>query len=301
MTDNVKIMFEVEDLRNASPATVSRAGIIYVSASDLDWGPVVEAWLLKRPDSQVTLLRECFEKHIGANTQTDIGFLFTQIRRQCKEVLTSSRVGAVEASLSLLTSLLSEADLSESPADLGSELERLFLFSITWSVGGLLNPEDREKFDQMLRTTSAENMPPQQADNRETLTIYDYCVNMETMEWELWSVPAWKYPNKKSSDELDYSNVIVPTVDSTSAMYLLAHMHKQKKPLLMVGEQGTAKTTTALLFFETFPEDMLLKKVNFSNATTPGMFQGTVEGELDKRGGKNFGPPSGKKNDSVSG
>ena len=33
MTDNVKLMFEVEDLRNASPATVSRAGIIYVSES----------------------------------------------------------------------------------------------------------------------------------------------------------------------------------------------------------------------------------------------------------------------------
>ena len=31
MTDNVKAMFEVEALVNASPATVSRAGIIYVS------------------------------------------------------------------------------------------------------------------------------------------------------------------------------------------------------------------------------------------------------------------------------
>ena len=36
MTDNTKIMFEVENLSNASPATVSRAGIIYVSDSDLD-------------------------------------------------------------------------------------------------------------------------------------------------------------------------------------------------------------------------------------------------------------------------
>ena len=35
MTANVKIMFEVETLVNASPATVSRAGIIYVSDTDL--------------------------------------------------------------------------------------------------------------------------------------------------------------------------------------------------------------------------------------------------------------------------
>lgn len=31
MTDNVKMMFEVETLVNASPATVSRAGIIYIA------------------------------------------------------------------------------------------------------------------------------------------------------------------------------------------------------------------------------------------------------------------------------
>jgi len=41
MTDNTKIMFENETLKNASPATVSRAGIIYVSDTDLDWLPVI--------------------------------------------------------------------------------------------------------------------------------------------------------------------------------------------------------------------------------------------------------------------
>ena len=33
----VKMMFEVETLKNASPATVSRAGIIYLSEVELDW------------------------------------------------------------------------------------------------------------------------------------------------------------------------------------------------------------------------------------------------------------------------
>merc|ERR1719420_1101202 len=50
MTDNCKIVFEVENLRNASPATVSRAGIIFVSASDLGWEPLVATWLLRRVD-----------------------------------------------------------------------------------------------------------------------------------------------------------------------------------------------------------------------------------------------------------
>jgi dynein heavy chain len=37
MTDNCKMTFEVENLNNASPATVSRCGIIYVSTTDLSW------------------------------------------------------------------------------------------------------------------------------------------------------------------------------------------------------------------------------------------------------------------------
>jgi len=37
MSDNVKLVFENESLVNASPATVSRAGIVYVSLTDLGW------------------------------------------------------------------------------------------------------------------------------------------------------------------------------------------------------------------------------------------------------------------------
>ncbi len=53
MTANVKIMFEVETLVNASPATVSRAGIIFVSETDLDWTPTVEGWIRKQPNSSL--------------------------------------------------------------------------------------------------------------------------------------------------------------------------------------------------------------------------------------------------------
>ena len=58
MTDNVKIMFEVETLKNASPATVSRAGIIYVSDVELDWYPFLLAWIQRQTEAQQKVLKE---------------------------------------------------------------------------------------------------------------------------------------------------------------------------------------------------------------------------------------------------
>ena len=80
MTDNVKALFEVEDLRNASPATVSRAGIIYVSAVDLDWHPILRAWLRKRSEVEADMLGQFLSKYIGnVDDADDIGHMF-QVR-----------------------------------------------------------------------------------------------------------------------------------------------------------------------------------------------------------------------------
>ncbi|CAM9139333.1 unnamed protein product, partial [Choristocarpus tenellus] len=319
MTDNVKLMFEVEDLRNASPATVSRAGIIFVSDSDLDWQPVVESWMKRLPADQAFTLKECFNrKFVGECAgSNDPGHVFTFLARSCHPVMSSSRVGMIQALLRLLSGLMEMADFSESAADMGRELERLFLFSMSWSVGGLMEPEDRFRFDQYLKQVDSSNMPStdlrdlaesprslQSASNgndslisqhavaSQGKTIFDHVVNLDTLQWEQWTVADWEYP--LALPEVDFQSLLVPTLDSTRAVAIVHHLQKHRHPVLMVGGSGTAKTTTALIYFDSLKRDsMLVKRINFSSATTPGMIQASIEGELDKRGGKNFGPPSG--------
>ena len=39
------MLFEVNDLKVASPATVSRCGMVYLTQEDLGWNPYVKTWM----------------------------------------------------------------------------------------------------------------------------------------------------------------------------------------------------------------------------------------------------------------
>lgn len=39
LTNEMRLLFEIADLKAATPATVSRAGILYINVDDLGWYP----------------------------------------------------------------------------------------------------------------------------------------------------------------------------------------------------------------------------------------------------------------------
>nr|XP_014352841.1 PREDICTED: dynein heavy chain 6, axonemal-like [Latimeria chalumnae] len=54
LTSEIHMVFEVQDLKVASPATVSRCGMVYVDPEELKWMPYVQTWMagisnIKRP------------------------------------------------------------------------------------------------------------------------------------------------------------------------------------------------------------------------------------------------------------
>lgn len=44
----MRMLFEIDDLSQASPATVSRCGMVYTSSESLSWRSIVQTWLTKQ-------------------------------------------------------------------------------------------------------------------------------------------------------------------------------------------------------------------------------------------------------------
>lgn len=57
--NTMRMLFEVQDLAVASPATVSRCGMVYVPSEELGWRPYVASWLQRFPNEiGITLSKE---------------------------------------------------------------------------------------------------------------------------------------------------------------------------------------------------------------------------------------------------
>ena len=114
------------------------------------------------------------------------------------------------------------------------ELERLFLYCVVWSLGGLLEAEDRQKLSHHLSQTAQQNFPAMD----DGQSLYDFFVNDETLQWDHWEAPEWEFVPEK----FNFTTCLVPTVDSVRSEFLIdTLMEKMKRPVLIVGSSGTGK------------------------------------------------------------
>ncbi|UJR23298.1 hypothetical protein I4U23_026313 [Adineta vaga] len=288
MASNCKIIFEVHNIDNASPATVSRNGMVYMSSSGLDWRPLIQGWIKReRSINDGEILMRLFE--------SSFPFIYRYFALHLKSKLSVLECMIVTQACKLLNGLLPSKEAKDQLN--AKHIERLYVFAIMWSLGAFLELDDRAHLQEYLANNTDGNfrldLPIIPAESEDT--IFDYFVHEKTGAWNHWNTVVTEYNYPKDHDP-EYASILVPNVDNVRTDFLIHTIAKQHKPVLLIGEQGTAKTVIMQSYMTRYnSEQHSQKKVNFSSATTPNMVQRIIESYVDKRVGTTYGPPAGKK------
>lgn len=104
LSPTTNLLFEPMDLEQASPATVSRCGMIYMEPSSLGWRPLVKSWMNTWPE---TLQDDKFKKVANDMFERFIDPCLQMIRKGgLKEVVTSSDANLVKSLMNLMECLM---------------------------------------------------------------------------------------------------------------------------------------------------------------------------------------------------
>ncbi|KAK3096562.1 hypothetical protein FSP39_001310 [Pinctada imbricata] len=312
LTEHMTMMFEVQDLAVASPATVSRCGMVYLEPSYIGLDPFVECWLRKLPDA-IYPYKETLEELFGKFMQPAIKFA----RKEVKEIVPTVDCNLVFSLLKLLDCFFTPFVPQEGDKPIPQErldriaelIEPWFLFSLIWSIGATGDNDSWSKFSKWLR----EKMKKEECKLPfpEEGIVHDYVLddagisssagdeNIEEentekkkVQWRNW---LYGQPDYAVSPDTKFSDIIVPTIDTIRMSHLLEMLLSNKKTVLCVGPTGTGKTLTiADKLSSKMPKEFLPEFIVFSAKTSANQTQDLIDGKLDKRRKGVFGPPLGK-------
>lgn len=126
LTPTMRLLFEISNLRSATPATVSRAGILYINPTDLGWNPYVASWIDSRENvTEKAALVVLFEKYVPNCMEA--------LKTKFKIITPIPEITHIHMLCTLLECLLIPTNC---PLDTTREVyETYFVFACIWAFG----------------------------------------------------------------------------------------------------------------------------------------------------------------------
>ncbi|ORZ30920.1 dynein heavy chain and region D6 of dynein motor-domain-containing protein [Catenaria anguillulae PL171] len=266
------LIFEVDNLAHASPATVSRCGMVYMEPGALGLLPLVKRWVSRRalPETISQPLVQLYQKH---------GFLAIEFtRRSIKEPVATTDGSLLESSLKIVGAMLDKIKTEEDANAPIKHLESIFYFSLVWSAGATADGPSRAKFSAWMQGIIS-NLP-------QSGLLHDFRYDLETAKWVPWMEGSGPGRN----------GMMVATMDTIRHEYLLDLLLHAECPVLCTGPTGTGKTVAVQeKIMRRMAENFSPIIVNFSARTSANQTQDLLDSKMEKRRKGVYGPPLGKK------
>ncbi|XP_028395151.1 dynein heavy chain 3, axonemal-like isoform X1 [Dendronephthya gigantea] len=310
MSSKQSLIFEPSDLEQASPATVSRCGMIYLEPHQLGWTPLLDSYMNTLPPSLSKEHRETIKSLFDWLMQPCLDFL----RHECKFFVQTSPLHLTSSHMRLYTCLMDEisaqatAEGSDrmSATQISSWLQGLFLFAMVWGVAGTITGDSRKKFDAFFRLlisgTDKDHPKPKNIKlSKQNVfpdpgIVYDYYfVKQASGSWGKWM----DYVDKKKLEipkDAKVSELTIQTADTARQTFFLDTYLPHEIPMLFVGPTGTGKSAITNNYLVGLPKEKYIPiNINFSSRTSAGQTQDIIMSKLDRRRKGVYGPPPGKK------
>jgi len=294
LTPHMTMMFEVEDLAVASPATVSRCGMVYMEPQALGIDVLFESWIERIPAN--IRGRATIEKKLRRLIKAFVEPTIKYLRTSLKEVVTTMDNNICQSLMRIVDCFLvpyTDTEIKKITAEeldhLESILESLFMFSFVWSFCCTIDFDSRLKMDLFLKELIKKNTGIDHPPN----SVYEYFYNQTEKKYVEWSETNGPL---NIDSKMQYHEIMIPTTDSARNIYFLKLLITNEKHVLNVGPTGTGKSLNInQLLTRELGEDYQYISMVFSAQTGCNQTQDTIDGKLDKRRKGVYGPPIGKK------
>lgn len=304
---NIALFFEVEDLKYASPAIVSRCGVVYMERQQLGWEILLRSYCDGLPAVLTPKRTKQVEDHMFSLVNPTLAFL----AKHCRFPLQIAPMHMVQNFINIFDSAMCDwKELGyKIPTDIDTAIANLMVFAAIWAFGGCMEGDMRQKFREFLQDLlnvidvkikyklDIDFVSPKFTVRfPESADIFSLSYDRKTSKWLGWKDNVTEVLNTLPK-EAKFHEVIVPTAESERTSALLRMLLGNKQHMLFVGPTGTGKTICAATELR---RNFLNAKYTYisvilSAQTSANQAQRTIECKLEKRGRKiYYGPLQGK-------
>lgn len=259
MSNSMTMFFEAEDLEQASPATVSRVGMIFCETRNIGWEAIRNIWLNTITESHPAFQHIDFIKGLFNWLFSPITYFVT---KYCHSSTNSVSQELVFSLIRVFKSLLDFDDGVGS--DMTKVLEGCFIYSLIWSVGCCIDNVGRKKFDEYLRLFLLNKVADSSLEYQDFLlknpdyepdterkvlltipdsgVVYDYMFDSKTVKWINWlEMPNSPSQNYKIPADAKFNSIVIPTIDTIRNEWLLHKLLIKGHHVLCTGDTGTGE------------------------------------------------------------